>query len=274
MTTTTEAGWQLRGTAADAYEQFLVPAIFTDLARELADAADVQAGETALDVGCGTGIVARTVARRVGPTGAVTGIDLNPTMLATARRVTAGTRPPITFHEADLHAMPVDDGSQDVVLCQQVLQFVPDRVAALAEMRRVARPSTGRVAVGVLGSLERHPVYAALVEALGRHAGPEAATMMASPFTLEDGERLRADAEAAGLRDVRLTLSIAVERFPSVPDMVRREAAASPLAGPLSALDTDEWEALVDELEVELAPWRDDDGLTFPNVTHLVVGRA
>lgn len=277
MTTTatpTGAGWQLQGTAADAYEEYLVPAIFTDLAAALVDRADLREGERVLDVGCGTGVVARAAARVVGPAGSVTGVDLNPTMLARARQAVRGTHPTIAFHEGAAEALPVEDDAVDAVLCQQVLQFLPDRVVALREMRRVAAPETGRVAVGVLRSLDQHPVYAILVDALDRHAGAEAAAMMASPFRLDDGELLRREAEEAGLRDVSVHLSIGHERFPSVADMVRQEAASSPLAGALADLDDHRWETLVVDLEGALAPWCDDAGITFHNETHLVVGRA
>lgn len=277
MTTTaatTGAGWQLQGTAADAYEAYLVPAIFTDLAAALVDRADLREGERVLDVGCGTGVVARAAARAVGPGGSVTGVDLNPTMLARARQTARGTRPTITFHQGEAESLPMEDDAVDAVLCQQVLQFLPDRVVALREMGRVAAPDTGRVAVGVLRSLDQHPVYAILVDALDRHAGAEAAAMMASPFGLGDGELLRREAQEAGLRDVSVHLSIGRERFPSVADMVRQEAASSPLAGALATLDDHRWEALVADLEGALAPWCDDAGITFHNETHLVVGRA
>ena len=63
---TTPAGWQLAGDSAEAYERYLVPVIFTEMAERLLDLADVKPGERLLDVGCGTGIVARAAARSGG----------------------------------------------------------------------------------------------------------------------------------------------------------------------------------------------------------------
>lgn len=272
-TTTTGRGWQLHGSAADAYEQHLVPAIFDALSRRLVTTADVGPGDRVLDVACGTGVVARAAARRVGSSGAVTGIDVNPDMLATARRSAAQVTPPIDWRQGDAEALPFDDDAFDVVLCQEAVQFFSDRVAALREMHRVAVPG-GRVAFSVLRSVEHNPVYAIFAQALGDHAGDAAEQMMRSPFALGDADALRAAARAAGLTDVGIRIAVNEERFASVREFVRQEAASSPLAGPLGALAEVQRTALVASLEQQLAPQLDDTGLAFHNETHIVTARA
>ena len=77
---------QITGTPAEIYEQHMVPAIFVRWAPDLVEAAGVWAGDRALDVACGTGVVTRLLAERVGPAGTVVGLDINPEMLAVARR--------------------------------------------------------------------------------------------------------------------------------------------------------------------------------------------
>jgi 2-polyprenyl-3-methyl-5-hydroxy-6-metoxy-1,4-benzoquinol methylase len=79
--------WQVAGNAAETYEGELVPAIFAPWAPIVVELAHAKEGDRVLDVACGTGIVARTVASTVGPGGAVAGVDLNPGMLKVARRV-------------------------------------------------------------------------------------------------------------------------------------------------------------------------------------------
>lgn len=273
MATASEAGgWQVEGSAAEAYERYLVPVIFEAAAGRLVEAAGVGAGEQVLDVACGTGVVARAAARRVGPTGAVTGVDVNPEMLAAARRSgEAGAA--IEWRQADVVSLPFDDGVFDVVLCQEAVQFFPDPVAAMREMRRVA-VSGGRVAFSVFRSLEHHPVYATFAGLLGEHVGPEAEAMMGSPFGLGDAGRLRSLAHEAGLRDVEIRIAIGEERFPSVGELVRWEAASSPLAGPLGRLPEGRRGALVAALERQLASRVDDAGLVFHNETHVVTARA
>jgi ubiquinone/menaquinone biosynthesis C-methylase UbiE len=75
---------QIAATAAEIYDQFFVPALFAEWAPRLCDAAVIGEGQTVVDIGCGTGVAARTAAARVGPSGAVTGVDVNEGMLAVA----------------------------------------------------------------------------------------------------------------------------------------------------------------------------------------------
>lgn len=266
---TTDSGWQLQGNAAEAYESFLVPVIFRGLADRLVAAAEIRPGDQVLDVACGTGVVARTVARHVGPGDAVAAIDVNPDMLATAREASGEVTPTIAFQQGDVMNLPFEDGAFDVVLCQQAVQFFPDRVAALREMARVTSTG-GRVVFSVLRSLDRHPVYEIFARALGEHAGTDAAAMMRSPFALGDREALRTSAHDAGLRDVTVQVSISEERFPSVAELVHWEAASSPLATELARLDAEGQAALVAQLERDLSPYLDDLGLVFHNETHIV----
>lgn len=267
------SGWHLDEDAARSYEAHLVPAIFAPMARRLVATAGVAAGDRVLDVACGTGIVARTAARCVGADGAVTGVDVNPAMLAVAREAGAGLEPAIAWREGDVVDLPLDDDDVDVALCQEAVQFFGDRAAALAEVRRVVAPG-GRVAFSTLRSLDHHPVYAIFADALGEHAGPEAATMMGSPFAVGDAGVLRRAAEDAGLEEVVVTIAVNEERFPSVRDFVHHEAASSPLSVELAALGSERTDALVADLADRLAAHVDDGGLVFHNETHLVTATA
>jgi ubiquinone/menaquinone biosynthesis C-methylase UbiE len=108
-------------------------------------------------LGHGTGIVARIVAAKVSPSGAVAGVDLNPEMLNVARsfntRVGAAS---VQWQEASADKLPFPDGSFDVAYCQLGLQFFADRPAALREMRRVLS-TKGRVAVMVWCGIQESP---------------------------------------------------------------------------------------------------------------------
>ena len=271
MSTATDpsTGWQLDDDSAAAYERYLVPAIFDPFARSLVALAAPAPGERVLDLACGTGVVARHAAPRVAPGGHVAGVDVNPGMLAVA----AAAVPGVAWHCADAAALPFADGTFDVALCEQALMFLPDRAAALRELRRVTAPG-GRVAVSVWRGLEHNWFYEAFAAALERHVGAEAGAMMRSPFPDWDAEELRGALAAAGFHDVRLRLEIGVEEWPSASELVRREAASSPLAGPIGALSAPVREALVADLAHVLRDYTDDERIVFAIETHVATGRA
>ena len=135
--------------AMNVYAEVMVPRMFEPWARVLLGELAVEAGEAVIDVACGPGTVSRLAAAQSGPTGRVTGCDLSPAMLAIAKsREPAADGAPIDYVEAPADRLPVADESFAVATCQQGLQFFPDRLAALAEMRRALRPG-GQVGIAV-----------------------------------------------------------------------------------------------------------------------------
>ena len=267
-----QGGWQLAGNSADAYERYLVPLIFAPMAERVLDLAGVQPADRVLDVGCGTGIVARRAAARVGPRGSVTGLDLNADMLKVARAVSEGSIPVIAWHPGDAARLPFEDGSFDVVTSQQALQFMPEPATVVREVRRVLS-DRGRVAIAVLRAIHHTPVYGPVAAALDRHAGPQAGAMMRSPFPSWDREHLRALVSAGGFRGVQIRTEIGHVRFPSVEALLQREAASSPLATALSSLEPRLWAALIRDLESNLGEFLDDDGIVFPMQTFVALAR-
>ena len=136
-TTTTDAvyGKAYGGSAPENYQRYFVPAIGGPFAADLIAEAALRSGERVLDVACGTGVVARLAAERVGPGGTVAALDLNPAMLSVARSLPS-TGAAIRWYETSAESIPLPDTAFDVVLCQLGLQFVADKSAALREMRR------------------------------------------------------------------------------------------------------------------------------------------
>ncbi len=111
------------------------------------DAAEIQPGERVLEVGCGTGVLCRWVARRMGLRNAVAGVDVNRYFLREAAEIARreGMDDSVEFHEGSAEELPFDDNSMDVVFSSTVIQRVnADRM--LSELVRVAKPG-GRIAV-------------------------------------------------------------------------------------------------------------------------------
>jgi ubiquinone/menaquinone biosynthesis C-methylase UbiE len=261
--------WQLGGAGTAAYERYLVPAFFARFAKRLIELAAPARGDRVVDVACGTGIVARQVARRVGDTGTIVGLDTNERMLEVARDATAGIDPPIRWLAADATEIPLADESADCVLCQQGLQFFADRPAALREMRRILVPD-GRLALSVWRPIEHNPGFELLVGELDRHAGPEVGSIMRAPFSGPRADELVDLVTTAGMRDVRLHIRVAEVRFPSPGDFLLQQAAASPLGGPVAALTDEVRGALARGLTKALRSYTDADGVVFPLETHMV----
>ncbi|MDT5017714.1 MAG: arsenite methyltransferase [Mycobacterium sp.] len=113
--------------------------------RLVGEAVAAQPGEHVLDLGCGPGFYVTELLEQVGINGSVTGTDVSGAMLAVAANRVHGHEN-VAFHEADATALPVPDGAFDAAVAVQVLEYVPDVAAALAEIHRVLAPG-GRVVI-------------------------------------------------------------------------------------------------------------------------------
>lgn len=220
----TEA-FQIPLAAAEIYEERFVPALFAEWAPLLVSAAEVRPGHAVLDVACGTGVVAREAADRIGTDGIVVGVDLNGAMLTVARRL----RPDIEWQQADVVNLPFPERAFDVVLCQMALMFFPDRVRALREMVRVVARD-GRVGIVVPAAIGDQPAYRLLADVVRAHAGEEATLMLDTYWSCGDLPRLLGWFNSAGLRVESVRTHTGTARFPSADALVTTEVEASPLA--------------------------------------------
>jgi SAM-dependent methyltransferase len=266
--------WQVAGNAAEVYERELVPAIFAAWAPLVIDLAHPQKGDRILDIACGTGIVARMVAERVGPTGTVVGVDLNPGMLKVARSVSTSSHSgtPIEWQKASADTLPLPSTSFNVVYCQLGLQFFANRAAALREIHRVL-VAGGRLALMVWRGISESPGFAVLADALERHVGLQAAIIMRAPFGLSDANELTALVRAAGFEDIAVQQRVGSVRFPTVEALVSSYVAGSPLAEPVSQASDAARAALLAEVRTALRDYASDTELNFPIAAHLLGAR-
>lgn len=104
--------------------------------------ADIQAGQIVADYGCGPGGLAIELARRVGAGGQVVALDINADFLARTRELMdeAGLAERVDARLVEGDRIPADDGSVDRVICKNVLEYVPDPEATIAEFFRITRP--------------------------------------------------------------------------------------------------------------------------------------
>jgi ubiquinone/menaquinone biosynthesis C-methylase UbiE len=154
-------------TFTEIYERVLVGPLFRPFAEQLVARVALRHGDSVIDVACGTGIVARLARGRLGPDARVVGVDLAPAMLAVARAVDQT----IDWRQGNATSLPVSANEQFTVLtCHQGLQFMPDKPAAVREMRRVLAPG-GRVAIATWSSLDGLPGMVELNAVAERHVG-------------------------------------------------------------------------------------------------------
>jgi SAM-dependent methyltransferase len=254
---------------ARAYEALHVPALFEQWCRRVLDAAGVEAGHRVLDVACGTGVLAREAANRVGAAGFVAGVDPGPGMLAVAREI----EPSVEWREGAAEALPYPDQFFDAVVSQFGLMFFSDRSQALREMQRVLRPG-GRMAVAVWDMLENSEAYPIEVELLERLAGAPAGDALRAPFVLGDKSELIKLFEESGVRSVHVTSVNGTARFPSIKVMVEADLQGwLPVMGVF--LDEGQIQRILQESETALAEYVTPAGhVEFRAPAHIVTGVA
>lgn len=257
--------FQITPAQAEAYEALFVPALFAQWTTSMIDIARVAPGHRVLDVACGTGVLARAAADRVGDP-AVVAVDLNPAMLAVAARV----RPGIEWREADVVDLPFAAESFDVVLCQSALFFFPDVSAALAEMARVLRPA-GMLGIQTYASLPDQPGFRDLEAVVARYAPPDAMQLIETYWSQGDLSALCARLEEVGLQVAETRTILGTAAYASVENLVEIEIRGTPL---VNRLTEDQIGQILAESTDALAEYLTPDGrLAMPIRAHLVAAR-
>lgn len=244
------AAKQAPANPAETYERYMVPALFAPAAEHLLAVASLRPGENVLDLGTGTGIVARLAAPNVAPTGLVTGVDVSPHMLSVARARALEEGLSIEWQEGQAEALPYPDERFDLVLSQFALMFFADRQTALAEMRRVLVPD-GRVALSVFAAIDRHPFYVALDDAIARRLGTSA---VGTIFALGDADALGDSLLRAGLREVEIEPFSITARFPNPSGFLAGEIDVDTAAIPaMQGLDSSARRDLTTAIQQDMA---------------------
>ena len=267
----TNEQWHLTAEAAELYERCPARYILGPWAPLLVDAARVATGERVLDVACGTGVVTRIAAQRVGSDGHVVGIDLNPGMIRVARSLRAPDGAPIEWLERSALDLRLENEKFDVVLCQQGLQFFPDKAVALREMRSVLNHS-GRLALSVWNNIG--PYNSAVIEALAQFLSNEAAARFNASRQVPSAKELQRLVTEAGFSAVDVRVSRINVRLPRLDKFVLDHLAATPIAPIIAAADAEACKKIGASVMKQLQRHTDGDGVTFPEETHVVTAQV
>ncbi|WP_353950647.1 class I SAM-dependent methyltransferase [Knoellia sp. S7-12] len=194
---------------ADDYDQSGVD-FFAPIATGLVDQLDPAAGERAVDLGCGRGAATILIARAIGATGSVVGLDLSDGMLAHAREAMDREGLVADLRVADASEPALPEGEFNVVASSLVLFFLPNPAAALARWVRLLAPD-GRIGLATFG--KQDPVWTSVDREFGpwlppamrdpRVMGPQ------SPFGSDEGmEQLLTEAGATDVETTTLRLPV------------------------------------------------------------------
>tara|TARA_Y100001936_G_scaffold253702_1_gene320212 strand:- start:18369 stop:19181 length:813 start_codon:yes stop_codon:yes gene_type:complete len=241
--------------AAAAFEKFLVPTIFGPWSQAMVDHAGTQKDHRLLDVGCGSGAAARYAAKTVGKQGVVSAIDLNEGMIAYAK--STDMEGAIDWRLGSVTDLPYDDGSFDIVVGNQLLQFLPEKESGLSEMKRVLS-SGGRLALNVYCPPHRNPAHAAVGSALEKR-GVDAKGVL-HPFSYGDPVVLGDILQDVGFRDVSVVRKQMDSYFTSAENFVDCLAAGGPSSRlALEKLDEKGLDDLKAEVSETLAEFMDTE---------------
>jgi SAM-dependent methyltransferase len=250
------AAGQVSTAAAEVYEKFFVPALFDQFVGPILDAVDPGAGDRLLDIGTGTGVIARAALRRVGAAGSVVAVDPNDGMLAVAARLA----PELDIRPGAAENLPIGDDEIDCVTCQFALMFFQDRSRAIREIARVIRPG-GRVAVATWAAVEESPGYAAIVDLLGDEIGDWAAAAMRAPFCIGTAELL-ADLLRESFTDVTVARYDGQAHFASLEEWMHTDIRGWTLA---DHVDDEQFDRLLLRARTSLSRFVAGDGtVRFP----------
>lgn len=258
---------------AERYDAVMVPVIFRPWAQELMRRLPPWDGARILDLACGTGAVTREVATSGAAPGRLTGADHSAGMLEAARAAAERQGIEAEWVQADAAALPFGDDAFDLAYCQQALQFFPDRIAALHELRRVL-VAEGAAVFCVSTGLSENPLLAAQAEALDRFVGHAAGDAVRAIGSLTDPNVLRSEFGHAGFGDVtveKVTLTL------HHPD--GRAYAAGAMGGmhtgdKLARLSDADRAACFDTFMELLGDCVEGTAIRFPHTSHVVVARA
>lgn len=267
MSSTANTSYQLEGNAAELYEKHTMPSGTRPAAERLLEHVTLKPTDRVLDAACGTGIVARLVAQAGTQIASLVGLDLNQSMLDVARSLEPAANFPITWQHGDLCALPNANTAFDVVLCNHGFQFVPDKPAALQEIKRVLSDG-GRYAFTVVSAAP--PMNVAIADSVRRHIGEELVKSVLAPFSFRDAALIKQLLSDAGFENVSIEDIAFTRRFPAKPsvamDVIERSAYAKDVAAATETSRT----AITEEVYEAMQPYREGDEFAEPVSNFLV----
>jgi SAM-dependent methyltransferase len=260
-----------------AFQQ-AIDAQISPLGRRAMDRAAIAAGERVLDVGCGCGETTLELARRVGPAGRVTGIDLSTAMLERAKgEARAAGLTNVRFENADAQTHSFPPAGFDLLYSRFGVMFFTDPAAAFANLGSALRPG-GRIAFVCWQALQRNPWMFVPVVAASKHIalppppGPEAP----GPFSFADPERVRGILTRGGFAAIELEEvleTLTVGGGADFEQTVNFLLQVGPTGAALREAPSDAASRVTAAVREALAPYRTAQGVRMESASWVVTAR-
>lgn len=209
------------------YDRYLGPLLFEPYAADLVARLRVFDGMRLLEVACGTGIVTQALLERLPADSTLVATDLSEPMLMLAREKVAPD-PRLQWRAADAMALPFADGSFEAVVCQFGLMFVPDKLAAIREMRRVLITG-GQLLFNTWDALAHNDFCRVAHETQATFFPSDPPKFFETPFSLYDEDQLLGWMREAGLAQARVRHLDLPSVSPSAADAAKGLVQGTPL---------------------------------------------
>jgi len=236
------------GSIPENYDRGLGPVLFEPYALEVASRLKGLKEGAVLEIACGSGRVTRQLRTALAKNVRLVATDLSEGMVEHAKSISKGQ---IEWAQVDAQSLPYADGEFDAVICQFGLMFVPEKVQALQEFRRVLKPE-GRAFCYVWDRIDRMPVQA-LQQKLLRAEFPEnPPEFLDIPFSMYDPEATAELFEEAGFTKVLIER---VEKKAVIEDPHMLAVGCilgNPVANQIKERDPEAPERLIARLEAQI----------------------
>ena len=251
--------------------------VLAPVTEKLITRTNAQAGQRILDIGCGCGATTIELARQVGPSGHVLGIDISVPMLERARQLTAKDLP-ADYVLADATVYPFDPASFDLLVSRFGVMFFADPVLSFRNLRSALRPK-GRLVFACWREPRENGWMMAPLMAVYKHVPklPQLGPEDPGPFSFADEARVKRILGDAGFADVAMEacpLSIDIAAGQGLEAAVQGAIEIGPASRALEGHPPDVVAAAVNSIRETLAPFAKGQSVLLPGAIWLVTARA
>jgi len=255
------------GSVPEKYDRFMVPLIFRPYAEELARRAREFRPRRVLETAAGTGVVTQALQEAL-PDAEIVATDLNQPMLDVAAGRVGRDR--VRFVEADAQALPFEDESFDLIVCQFGSMFFPDKVRGHAEARRVLGDG-GHYLLAIWDRIERNELSDASQKVLIELFPDDPPLFMREgPFGYSDPLRIEEDLHDAGFETVDIESVEMRSRSPSAHDAATALCYGTPMGVELGEREPGSLDRAFGAVEQALRKFEGLDGVDAAMAAHIV----